>query len=205
MSTQRYSVTPQPIDTLLHWIKIGEISIPEIQRPFVWEATKVRNLLDSLYQGYPVGYLIAWRNPTVKLKDGTLLLARLQHKDLKMALLCSSKRTTSYFIARTGERISTSSPGKQICLSPLIPAKGRRLTRGEKENSPQTHFARNPLTNEGTYSLTGCQLFRGSLKSHPPTPNRERGTAVASLGSLSMDTKAILPMGAGGAKVSQIK
>jgi hypothetical protein len=37
----------------------------------VWEATKVRNLLDSLYQGYAVGYLIAWRNPTVKLKDRT--------------------------------------------------------------------------------------------------------------------------------------
>ena len=43
----------------------------KIQRPFVWEPVKVRNLLDFLYQGYPVGYLIAWRNPTVRLKDGT--------------------------------------------------------------------------------------------------------------------------------------
>lgn len=68
---QLYSVTPHPIETILTWVKSGEIAIPEIQRPFVWEATKVRNLLDSLYQGYPVGYLIAWRNPTVKLKDGT--------------------------------------------------------------------------------------------------------------------------------------
>src|SRR6185436_8524808 len=57
--------------TLLTWVKSGEIAIPEIQRPFVWEAVKVRNLLDSLYQGYPVGYLIAWRNPTVKLEDRT--------------------------------------------------------------------------------------------------------------------------------------
>ena len=40
MSTQRYSVTPHPIDTLLTWVKSGEIAIPEIQRPFVWEATK---------------------------------------------------------------------------------------------------------------------------------------------------------------------
>lgn len=71
MSTQRYSVTPHAIETILTWVKSGEIAIPEIQRPFVWEATKVRNLLDSLYQGYPVGYLIAWRNHTVKLKDGT--------------------------------------------------------------------------------------------------------------------------------------
>ncbi len=71
MTTQRYSVTPHPVDTLLTWVKSGEIAIPEIQRPFVWDATRVRNLLDSLYRGYPVGYLIAWRNPKVKLKDGT--------------------------------------------------------------------------------------------------------------------------------------
>ena len=37
MSTQRYSVTPHPIETLLTWVKSGEIAIPEIQRPFVWE------------------------------------------------------------------------------------------------------------------------------------------------------------------------
>ncbi len=67
MATQRYSVTPHPVETLLSWVKSGEVAIPEIQRPFVWEATKVRNLLDSLYQGYPIGYLIAWRNPTVRL------------------------------------------------------------------------------------------------------------------------------------------
>lgn len=71
MATQRYSVTPHPIETLLTWVKSGEIAIPEIQRPFVWEATKVRNLLDSLYRGFPVGYLISWRNPNVKLKDGS--------------------------------------------------------------------------------------------------------------------------------------
>ena len=63
MATQRYSVTPHPIETLLTWVKSGEIAIPEIQRPFVWDATKVRNLLDSLYQGYPVGYLIVLAQP----------------------------------------------------------------------------------------------------------------------------------------------
>lgn len=61
MPTQRYSVTQPHVETLFAWIKSGEIAIPEIQRPFVWSAVKVRNLLDSLFQGYPVGYLIAWR------------------------------------------------------------------------------------------------------------------------------------------------
>ena len=69
---QKYSVNQHLIETLLAWVKSGEIAIPEIQRPFVWDASQVRDLLDSLYQGYPIGYIIAWKNPTVKLKDGSL-------------------------------------------------------------------------------------------------------------------------------------
>lgn len=72
MTVQRYSVNPQPIDVLLSWIKTKEIAVPEIQRPFVWDATKVRNFLDSLYKGYPVGYLIIWRNPLIRTKEGGL-------------------------------------------------------------------------------------------------------------------------------------
>jgi hypothetical protein len=100
MSTQRYSVTPQPIDTLLAWVKSGEIAIPEIQRPFVWEPTKVRNLFDSLYQGYPVGYLIAWRNPTVRLKDGTLSAG-------KRILIDGQQRVTALMAGLLGREVLT--------------------------------------------------------------------------------------------------
>jgi len=100
MSTQRYSVTPHPIETLLTWVKSGEIAIPEIQRPFVWDATKVRNLLDSLYQGYPVGYLIAWRNPTVKLKDGTASAG-------KRILIDGQQRVTALMAALLGREVLT--------------------------------------------------------------------------------------------------
>ena len=72
MITQKYSVNQHTIETLLSWVESGEIAIPEIQRPFVWDSTKVRNLLDSLYKGYPVGYLIVWRNPNIRGKDGKL-------------------------------------------------------------------------------------------------------------------------------------
>lgn len=100
MSTQRYSVTPHPIETLLTWVKSKEIAIPEIQRPFVWEATKVRNLLDSLYQGYPVGYLISWRNPTVKLKDGTSSAG-------KRILIDGQQRVTALMAALLGQEVLT--------------------------------------------------------------------------------------------------
>ena len=71
VTIQRYSVNQHPIQALLTWIESDEIAIPEIQRPFVWNAAKVRDFIDSLYFGYPVGYLIAWRNPSVRLKNGT--------------------------------------------------------------------------------------------------------------------------------------
>ncbi len=100
MSTQKYSVTPHQIDTLLSWVKSGEIAIPEIQRPFVWEPVKVRNLLDSLYAGFPVGYLITWRNPTVRLKDGTYSAG-------KRILIDGQQRVTALMAALLGRDVLT--------------------------------------------------------------------------------------------------
>lgn len=96
MQTQKYSVNQHPIETLLTWVKSGEIAIPEIQRPFVWHAAKVRDLMDSLYQGYPIGYVIAWRNPKVKLKDGST-------SEGKKVLIDGQQRVTAMTAAILGE------------------------------------------------------------------------------------------------------
>ena len=115
MSSQRYSVTPHPIDTLLTWVKSGEIAIPEIQRPFVWDSTKVRNLMDSLYRGFPVGYLIAWRNPTVKLKDGSTSAG-------KRILIDGQQRVTALMAALLGQKVinkNYSSIRIKIAFNPL--------------------------------------------------------------------------------------
>ena len=50
---------------LLHYIDIGDIGLPDIQRPFVWSNAKVRDLFDSMYRGFPVGYLLFWANQAV--------------------------------------------------------------------------------------------------------------------------------------------
>lgn len=73
---QKYEVNQQLIQNLLSWINSGSIAIPEIQRPFVWDATKVRDLMDSLYKGFPIGYIIAWQNPNIRLKDGSLSIGK---------------------------------------------------------------------------------------------------------------------------------
>jgi hypothetical protein len=71
MSTQHYSVTQHPVETLLTWVKSVEIVIPKSRHPFFCDPMKLRNLLDSVCQVCSVGFPIAMCNPTVKLKDGT--------------------------------------------------------------------------------------------------------------------------------------
>ncbi len=103
---QKYSVNQHLVETLLSWVKSGEIAIPEIQRPFVWDSSKVRDLMDSLYQGYPIGYVIAWRNPDIRLKDGSL-------SEGKKILIDGQQRVTAltagilsqYVVNKTYQRI----------------------------------------------------------------------------------------------------
>lgn len=98
MSNQKYNVNHQIIESLLGWVKSGEIAIPEIQRPFVWTPVKVRNLMDSLYQGFPVGYIITWLNPNVRLKDGSMSIG-------KKILIDGQQRVTALRAAMMGEPV----------------------------------------------------------------------------------------------------
>lgn len=95
---QKYAVNQQLIETLLAWVNSGEIAIPEIQRPFVWDSSKVRDLMDSLYQGYPIGYVIAWKNPNVRLKDGSL-------SEGKKILIDGQQRVTALTAAILGQYV----------------------------------------------------------------------------------------------------
>ena len=95
---QKYSVNQYEIASLLAFVKSGEIAIPEIQRPFVWDSSKVRNLMDSLYQGYPIGYIIAWKNPNVRLKDGSF-------SEGKKVLIDGQQRITALSAAVLGNYV----------------------------------------------------------------------------------------------------
>ena len=94
----RYSVKNYTVETLLSNIKSGSIAIPEMQRPFVWDSSKVRDLVDSLYKGFPVGYIIVWQNPDVKLKDGT-------KSSCKKVLIDGQQRITAMAAAIVGQEV----------------------------------------------------------------------------------------------------
>lgn len=69
---QKYSVGHKTVQQLLSSLQGKELAMPEIQRPFVWDGSKVRDLIDSFYKGFPVGYIVISKSPNVRLKDGTI-------------------------------------------------------------------------------------------------------------------------------------
>ena len=55
-------ITPE-VGTVLNDVMLGRIGLPDLQRPFVWKNDKVRDLLDSMLRGYPIGYIMLWESP----------------------------------------------------------------------------------------------------------------------------------------------
>jgi hypothetical protein len=110
-----YQVNNTNVNALISWIEQGIVAIPEIQRPFVWKPSKVRDLLDSLYNDYPVGYIITWQNPDARLKDGTV-----SHG--KKILIDGQQRVTAIMAAIAGKEVVTKDYSKRriiIAFNPI--------------------------------------------------------------------------------------
>lgn len=101
-----FEVNNVSVSTLLGYISDGIIAIPEIQRPFVWDTTKVRDLIDSLYKEYPVGYIITWKSPDIKLKDG-------KNSEGKQILIDGQQRITALTAALLGQKVLDSNYKKR--------------------------------------------------------------------------------------------
>lgn len=115
--TEKYEVSTSSVEAILGYIKSGEIAIPEIQRPFVWKPRQVRDLIDSLYTGYPTGYLIISQNPDMKLKDGSLSVG-------KKVMIDGQQRTTAMMTAIAGLEVIMEDFSKKrikIAFNPLLP------------------------------------------------------------------------------------
>lgn len=119
----KYSVTQYSVNTLLGFIDAGDIAIPEIQRPFVWKGAQVRDLIDSLYNGYPTGYLIIWQNPDIKLKNGRDSIG-------KKILIDGQQRVTALMTAIAGRPILTEDYEEKtirIAFNPIAAAEEERF------------------------------------------------------------------------------
>lgn len=89
--------------TLIQQIDMGIIGLPDIQRPFVWPDTKVRDLFDSMYKGYPVGYFLFWANANVEHTKGIGTSAKQKHPNL--LIVDGQQRLTSLYAVIKAQEI----------------------------------------------------------------------------------------------------
>lgn len=95
-----------PIGTLVDMYKRGEMRLPEIQRHYVWRATRVRDLMDSLYRGYPSGSILMWEtDEPVPTRDFAIAQDSNAFAGRKL-LLDGQQRLTSLTAVLNGEPVS---------------------------------------------------------------------------------------------------
>lgn len=98
MISEKFTLLQYSVGGILGLIETGQFVVPEIQRPFVWKKSQVRDLIDSLYNGYPTGYIITSKNPDVKIKDGG-------KSSGKHVLIDGQQRITALMAAIAGKEV----------------------------------------------------------------------------------------------------
>lgn len=115
MDGEKFTLMQYSVSAILGLIEADDFVVPEIQRPFVWKRSQVRDLIDSLYQGYPTGYIIIWKNHDVKTKDGVTANG-------KRILIDGQQRITALMAAVSGKEVLNDDFKKErirIAFNPL--------------------------------------------------------------------------------------
>jgi hypothetical protein len=115
-----FTTTNYPVNALIEDIDLGKIGLPELQRPFVWQNVYVRDLFDSIYRGYPAGFLLFWETgaDTDLRGIGTKNLNAIP----KLAIVDGQQRLTSLYAVLKGAEVVRSNFKKEkirIAFNPL--------------------------------------------------------------------------------------
>lgn len=100
MSATLFKEVNYSLSKLIADIDMGEIGLPELQRPFVWPNIKVRDLFDSMYKGFPVGYLLFWANGTAS--GHRQIGANTKQKVPRLLIVDGQQRLTSLYAVLKG-------------------------------------------------------------------------------------------------------
>ncbi len=99
MSDTVFTKVDYTLGPLIEDIALGKIGLPDIQRPFVWKNAKVRNLFDSMYSGYPVGYFLFWDAAS---GDSRAIGTDHKQKVPKLLIVDGQQRLTSLYAVVKG-------------------------------------------------------------------------------------------------------
>lgn len=104
---QIFSNTTLTVNQLIEKIDTGELGLPELQRPFIWKDSKVRDLFDSMMRGYPIGYLMLWECPTLE-KKKSIGVESHSYEAPKEVIIDGQQRLTSLYAVIKGKKVINS-------------------------------------------------------------------------------------------------
>lgn len=159
MTGEKFTLMQYSVNAILGLIDAEDFVIPEIQRPFVWKRSQVRDLIDSLYHGYPTGYIITWKNPDVKTKDGG-------RSNGKKVLIDGQQRITALMAAISGKEVLDDDFNKdriKIAFNPLTTDDSKRFAvqdishLNDKKWIPDISILFQPEFDPFDYSIQYCE------------------------------------------------
>jgi hypothetical protein len=157
MTTQRFSHTKYPIEALIAQIDSGDLTLPDLQRPFVWQRSRVRDLFDSLYHGYPAGYFLFWSTPA-PVDSHAVAGSHGGPSGVKM-IVDGQQRLTSLYCVMKGKPIDTDDGETQsirISFNPLT--EEFAVADAARENDPAwlTSISDMWTNDEGAWAFTNA-------------------------------------------------
>jgi uncharacterized protein with ParB-like and HNH nuclease domain len=123
MAKMLFTPVPRVLNNLIAEVEEGVLGLPELQRGYVWKATKVRDLLDSMFKGYPIGYLMIWDSNHSTDKSKQIGTDGKPYAVPKSLVIDGQQRLTSLYAVMRGKKIVDEKFNeKQIIISfnPLI-------------------------------------------------------------------------------------
>lgn len=100
-----YDNIPMEVEDLLKDIKSGKLGLPDLQRPFVWKDNKVRDLLDSMLKGFPIGYIMIWSAPEDYENIKQIGLNEKNYKRSEDLVIDGQQRLTSLIASMYGIKV----------------------------------------------------------------------------------------------------
>ena len=105
MAQELFERVDRQVNNLLDDVINGRIGLPDLQRPFVWPDSKVRNLFDSMMKGFPIGYVMLWASPADYSNTKSIGIGEKQFKRPDDLVIDGQQRLTSLLAAITGTKV----------------------------------------------------------------------------------------------------
>lgn len=173
MSEVLFKKVDYTVNKLLEDIEIGNIGLPDIQRPFVWNTTKVRDLFDSMYRGFPIGYLLFWENGLPG--EHRLIGADRKQKAPTLLIVDGQQRLTSLYAVMKGVPVIDENFRPVRLRLAFNPFERRfEVTNPAIERNPEWLPDISILWQPATNLLTFVNRFLGQLAERRPLSDTER-------------------------------